>query len=109
MLVCMCQMQDPWVLVQWSETSTYECCCFGQGSGVYELMPLNPDFSDIHTAPEFLTMGMTVVRGKNWKWGEQDGGTGSVGVILEDQQDRVSRKPSLPFHLLPPSSFWSTF
>eukprot|EP01028_Stygiella_incarcerata_P009123 TRINITY_DN4230_c0_g1_i1.p1 TRINITY_DN4230_c0_g1~~TRINITY_DN4230_c0_g1_i1.p1 ORF type:complete len:837 (+),score=219.33 TRINITY_DN4230_c0_g1_i1:117-2627(+) len=82
------RLGDPWVLVQWSETSAYECCCFGQGSGVYEVMPLNPDFSDIHAAPEFLTMGMTVVRGKNWKWGDQDGGTGSVGVILEDQQDR---------------------
>ena len=27
-------------------------------------------------------MGLRVVRGPNWKWGEQDGGEGGVGTVV---------------------------
>ena len=27
--------------------------------------------------------GMRVVRGPDWKWGEQDGGEGGVGTVVE--------------------------
>eukprot|EP01062_Namystynia_karyoxenos_P042077 TRINITY_DN3071_c0_g2_i1.p1 TRINITY_DN3071_c0_g2~~TRINITY_DN3071_c0_g2_i1.p1 ORF type:complete len:4241 (+),score=1053.59 TRINITY_DN3071_c0_g2_i1:1568-12724(+) len=30
--------------------------------------------------------GMTVQRGPDWGWGDQDGGTGSVGVVLEREE-----------------------
>lgn len=30
-----------------------------------------------------LAVGMSVVRGPDWQWGEQDGGRGNLGVIIE--------------------------
>ena len=30
-----------------------------------------------------LQVGMTVQRGPDWQWGEQDGGKGNIGVIIE--------------------------
>ena len=29
-----------------------------------------------------LLVGLHVVRGPNWKWGEQDGGEGGVGTVV---------------------------
>jgi hypothetical protein len=31
---------------------------------------------------------MQVVRGKDWKWGDQDGGAGSKGIVIEGSSDR---------------------
>ena len=31
-------------------------------------------------------MGQRVVRGPDWKWGEQDGGEGNVGTVIEVKQ-----------------------
>lgn len=30
-----------------------------------------------------VQVGMRVVRGVNWKWGQQDGGEGGVGTVVE--------------------------
>ena len=30
-----------------------------------------------------VSVGMRVVRGPNWKWGEQDGGEGGVGTVVD--------------------------
>lgn len=30
-----------------------------------------------------MQIGLRVVRGKDWKWGDQDGGEGSVGTVVE--------------------------
>lgn len=30
-----------------------------------------------------MEAGLRVVRGKDWKWGDQDGGEGSVGTVVE--------------------------
>lgn len=35
--------------------------------------------------------GMRVVRGPNWKWGEQDGGEGGVGTVVEIHTRGVSQ------------------
>lgn len=29
-----------------------------------------------------MEVGQRVVRGENWKWGDQDGGEGSVGTVV---------------------------
>eukprot|EP01041_Mallomonas_annulata_P011597 gene11597-biopygen5641 len=33
--------------------------------------------------PKVLSVGDKVVRGKNWQWGNQDGGEGKTGVVLD--------------------------
>jgi len=34
------------------------------------------------------TYGVRVTRGKDWKWSDQDGGTGSVGTTVPDGDDQ---------------------
>lgn len=34
-----------------------------------------------------LVKGLRVVRGPGWKWGEQDGGEGSVGTVVDIQKN----------------------
>ena len=34
-----------------------------------------------------LCVGLRVVRGPNWLWGDQDGGEGHVGTVVEVEQD----------------------
>ena len=34
-----------------------------------------------------LCVGLRVVRGPNWSWGDQDGGEGHVGTVVEVGQD----------------------
>ena len=48
--------------------------------------------------------GLRVVRGPGWKWGEQDGGEGSVGTVVDIQKNASdsllpisSRKSELDF------------
>lgn len=33
-----------------------------------------------------VQVGLRVVRGPNWRWGDQDGGEGHVGTVIEVQQ-----------------------
>lgn len=35
------------------------------------------------------TGGTRVVRGPDWKWGEQDGGQGTVGTIIADSIEEI--------------------
>ena len=46
-----------------------------------------------------LNKGLRVVRGPDWKWGEQDGGEGGVGTVLSDCIDPNTQ---------PTGSFFST-
>ena len=32
---------------------------------------------------EFVQVGLRVVRGPDWEWGDQDGGEGHVGTVVE--------------------------
>ena len=34
--------------------------------------------------PEKLHVGVRVVRGPDWEWGDQDGGEGYVGTVAEE-------------------------
>ena len=34
-----------------------------------------------------MEIGLRVVRGPDWKWGEQDGGEGNVGTVVRLGQD----------------------
>ena len=36
-----------------------------------------------------ITTGLRVVRGPGWKWGDQDGGEGWVGTVVEVQLSEV--------------------
>ena len=37
-----------------------------------------------------IQFGLRVVRGPNWNWGNQDGGDGHLGTILEIEPDNES-------------------
>ena len=39
-------------------------------------------------------VGIRIVRGKDWKWGDQDGGVGHVGTIVEVGGQGTSTYPS---------------
>ena len=41
-----------------------------------------------------LNVGIRIVRGKDWKWGDQDGGEGHVGTIVEVGCQGTSTYPS---------------
>ena len=43
---------------------------------------------------EQLPVGTLVVRGPDWKWGNQDGGEGNIGEVIEnrDSDDWISVK-----------------
>ena len=32
-----------------------------------------------------MCLGLRVVRGPDWEWGDQDGGEGHVGTVVEDE------------------------
>ena len=34
-----------------------------------------------------IVLGLRVVRGPDWKWGEQDGGEGHLGTVVEVHSD----------------------
>jgi hypothetical protein len=38
-----------------------------------------------------LVKGARVVRGRDWKWSEQDGGEGGVGTVIEGSSDRSDK------------------
>ena len=42
-----------------------------------------PDYEEQMTKKETWTIGKHVVRGRDWKWKEQDGGEGHVGLVLD--------------------------
>lgn len=35
--------------------------------------------------------GLRVVRGPNWKWGDQDGGEGSIGTVIAETLNKLSK------------------
>jgi hypothetical protein len=41
--------------------------------------------------PPVLAKEQRVVRGKDWKWAEQDGGAGGVGTVVEGSADRTDK------------------
>lgn len=46
--------------------------------------PLSPQVSTMDPDPQAgVQVGMRVVRGVDWKWGQQDGGEGGVGTVVE--------------------------
>lgn len=36
-------------------------------------------------------VGLRVVRGPDWKWGDQDGGEGHVGTVIETPKSQYSK------------------
>ena len=40
-----------------------------------------------------VEVGLRVVRGKDWNWGDQDGGEGRVGTVIEVGGQGGSRNP----------------
>ena len=40
-----------------------------------------------------VEIGMRVVRGPNWRWGDQDGGEGHTGTIVEVGKPGSSKTP----------------
>ena len=45
-----------------------------------------------------LITGARVVRGPNWKWGDQDGGTGNVGVVTAGTDSRTDKWVSVKWN-----------
>ena len=43
---------------------------------------------------DVIGVGIRVVRGVDWEWGDQDGGDGSVGTIAEVGGQGSSKNPS---------------
>ena len=37
-----------------------------------------------------IELGLRVVRGPNWKWGDQDGGEGSLGTVIDPGEETAS-------------------
>jgi E3 ubiquitin-protein ligase mind-bomb len=44
--------------------------------------------------PEVIKCGLRVVRGADWEWGDQDGGEGYVGTVIEVGGQGSSKNPS---------------
>ena len=36
-----------------------------------------------------ILVGLRVVRGPDWKWGDQDGGEGGLGTVVESEGDKA--------------------
>lgn len=37
-----------------------------------------------------IELGLRVVRGPNWKWGDQDGGEGSLGTVVDPGEETAA-------------------
>eukprot|EP00930_Biecheleria_cincta_P082254 TRINITY_DN72016_c0_g1_i1.p1 TRINITY_DN72016_c0_g1~~TRINITY_DN72016_c0_g1_i1.p1 ORF type:complete len:429 (+),score=34.31 TRINITY_DN72016_c0_g1_i1:90-1376(+) len=50
-------------------------------------MRWKPDFQVVGTGRVEARIGLTVHRGPDWRWGNQDGGTGSIGVVVSPARE----------------------
>ena len=57
------------------------------GVGPWEFPAGRADCAYINVNSMELSLGLRVVRGPNWSWGDQDGGEGHVGTVVEVGQD----------------------
>eukprot|EP01028_Stygiella_incarcerata_P013678 TRINITY_DN82_c0_g1_i6.p1 TRINITY_DN82_c0_g1~~TRINITY_DN82_c0_g1_i6.p1 ORF type:complete len:1402 (+),score=342.34 TRINITY_DN82_c0_g1_i6:162-4208(+) len=77
---------DPWVKVTWDngQSNSYR---YGQGPHIdLEIVSASSVSAAGHPSqPATLLGGMRVIRGPTWKWDEQDGGAGKLGVVKKDQ------------------------
>ena len=43
-----------------------------------------------------VLVGLRVVRGPDWEWGDQDGGEGHVGTVVEVREEPASEEQGIP-------------
>ena len=43
-----------------------------------------------------VQVGLRVVRGPDWGWGDQDGGEGHVGTVVEVREEPASEEQGVP-------------
>jgi hypothetical protein len=72
-----------WVRVQWDRKDTANSYRMGKDC-CYDLK-LTGGSSEV-SADKDVSKGDRVVRGPNWKWGDQDGGLGGVGTVLGNDE-----------------------
>jgi hypothetical protein len=89
---------DPWVKITWDNghSNSYR---YGEGPHIdLEIVSSSPAVPTLAPAapmrappvqPVSLLGGMRVIRGPTWKWDEQDGGAGKLGVVKKDQTPGV--------------------
>ena len=42
-----------------------------------------------------VSVGLRVVRGPDWEWGDQDGGEGHVGTVVEVEKARAGARAAI--------------
>ncbi|XP_013388646.1 uncharacterized protein LOC106157515 [Lingula anatina] len=73
-----------WVLVNWDANSQTRNYRFGE-EDKYDIFQVNEPRK--LKADELIAVGVKVVRGPDWKWQDQDGGKGNVGVVFRVQEN----------------------
>lgn len=68
-----------WVDIRW-DCGTKNSYRFGKDNAMDVKIVNEPRKVTFH---EGLKVGVRVVRGKDWKWGSQDGGSGNIGYVYE--------------------------
>ncbi|XP_023931975.1 uncharacterized protein LOC112042165 [Lingula anatina] len=71
------------VLVKWDYTDGIGVYRFGENN-CYDVLPT--DEPRILRADQLIDVGVKVVRGPDWEWGDQDGGEGNVGTVYKVEQ-----------------------
>jgi hypothetical protein len=96
-------VQEEWVDVRWDNGDQNSYRYLGEHidlevvSGSVPSLPSIAFVPSVASVPsstpsggfELLKSGTRVRRGRDWKWGDQDGGSGNLGTVTKDQSPDV--------------------
>jgi hypothetical protein len=88
-------VQEEWVDVRW-DNGVQNSYRFGQGIHI-DLEVVSGSVPSVASVPpstpsgssDLLKSGTRVRRGRDWKWDDQDGGSGNLGTVTKDQSPGV--------------------
>ena len=80
-------MQEEWVDVRWDNGDQNSYRYLGEHMDI-EVDPNAPPPLETFGA-NLLKSGTRVRRGRDWKWDDQDGGSGNLGTVTKDQSPGV--------------------